>query len=194
MNFVVIILNHSTLIMLKGKKILLGISGGIAAYKCPELIRQLIVQDAEVKVVATKNGLEFVTPVTLQTVSRNRIYYEVFEPIGNFNPEHIAHADWGDVLLVAPATANIIGKFANGIADDALSTLFLAFNKQVFIAPAMNDKMYAHPIVQRNMKVLTDLGVQFIEPTYGELACGTEGKGRMEEPENIVDFVNNYFK
>lgn len=179
--------------MLKGKKILLGISGGIAAYKCPELIRQFIAQGAEVKVVATKNGLEFVTPVTLQTVSRNRVYFEVFEPIGNFNPEHISHADWGDFLLVAPATANVIGKFACGIADDALSTLFLAFDKKVFIAPAMNNKMYENPIVQRNMKVLTDFGVQFIEPAYGELACGTEGKGRMEEPENIVAFLNDYF-
>jgi phosphopantothenoylcysteine decarboxylase/phosphopantothenate--cysteine ligase len=176
--------------MLQGKKILLGISGGIAAYKCPELIRQLMAAGAAVKVVATKNALEFVTPVSLQTVSHNKIYYEIFEPIGNFNPEHISHADWGDWLLVAPATANIIGKFASGIADDALSTLFLAFNKPVFIAPAMNDKMYTHPIVMRNMQHLQAIGVQFIEPAYGELACGSTGKGRMEEPENIVTFLN----
>lgn len=179
--------------MLKGKKILLGISGGIAAYKCPELIRQLIAEGAEVKVVATKNALEFVTPVSLQTVSRNRVYFEVFEPIGNFNPEHISHADWGDMLLVAPATANIIGKFACGIADDALSTLYLAFDKPVFIAPSMNTRMYEHPVVQRNMRQLQTFNVQFIEPVYGELACNTLGKGRMEEPENIVTFLKEYF-
>ena len=108
--------------MLKGKKILLGISGGIAAYKCPELIRQLMAEGAEVRVVTTQNALWFVTPVTLQTLSRNKVYSEVFEPVSQFNPEHISHADWADALLVAPATANIIGKFANGIADDALST------------------------------------------------------------------------
>lgn len=179
--------------MLKGKKILLGISGGIAAYKCPELIRQLIAEGAEVKVIATRNALEFVTPVTLQTVSRNKLYYEVFEPINNFNPEHISHADWGDILLVAPATANIMGKFACGIADDALSTLFLAFDKPVFVAPAMNNRMYEHPIVQRNMRQLQAVDVQFIEPGYGELACNTIGKGRMEEPENIVAYLNDYF-
>jgi phosphopantothenoylcysteine decarboxylase/phosphopantothenate--cysteine ligase len=180
--------------MLQGKKILLGISGGIAAYKSPELVRQLIAEGAEVKVVATKNALEFVTVVTLQTLSRNKVYYEVFEPVGNFSTEHISHADWGDLLLVAPATANIIGKFAGGIADDALTTLFLAFDKPVFIAPAMNDKMYSHPIVERNMRQLQAIGVQFIEPVYGELACGTEGKGRMEEPENITAFLNDYFE
>ena len=109
-----------------------------------------------------------------------------------WSPEHISHADWGDFLVVAPATANIIGKFANGIADDALSTTFLAYDKPVFVAPAMNDKMYSHPIVQRNMNLLKEVGVVFIEPTYGELACGTTGKGRMEEPENIVAFLANH--
>lgn len=177
--------------MLQGKKILLGISGGIAAYKCPELIRQLMAEGAEVKVITTANALQFVTPVTLQTVSRHRVYSEVFEPVSQFSTEHISHADWGDILLVAPATANIIGKFASGIADDALSTTFLAFDKPVFIAPAMNDRMYKHPIVQRNMRQLQAIDVQFIEPAYGELACGTEGKGRMEEPENIVAYLDD---
>ena len=180
--------------MLRGKKILLGISGGIAAYKSPELVRQLIAEGAEVRVVATKNALEFVTPVTLQTVSKNKVYFEVFEPINNFSPEHRSHADCGDLLVVAPATANVIGKFAGGIADDALSTLFLAFDKPVFMAPAMNTKMYEHPIVQRNMRQLQAVDVQFIEPAYGELACNTVGKGRMEEPENIVAFLKDYFE
>ena len=177
--------------MLQGKKILLGISGGIAAYKCPELIRQLMAEGAEVRVVTTQNALWFVTPVTLQTLSRNKVYSEVFEPVSQFNPEHISHADWADALLVAPATANIIGKFANGIADDALSTTFLAFDKPVFVAPTMNDKMYEHPVVQRNIRELRAIDVQFIEPAYGELACGSVGKGRMEEPENIVAFLED---
>ena len=175
---------------LKGKKVLIGISGGIAAYKCPELVRQFIQAGAEVKVIATKNALEFTTEWTLMTLSRNKVYHQVFGPVGEWSPEHISHADWGDFLVVAPATANVIGKFASGIADDALSTTFLAFDKPVFIAPAMNDKMYKHPIVQRNMKILEEVGVTFIEPAYGELACGTTGKGRMEEPENIVAFLS----
>lgn len=176
--------------MLQGKRILLGISGGIAAYKCPELIRQLMTEGAEVRVVCTHNALNFVTICTLQTVSRNKVYSEVFEPVTTFNPEHVSHADWADVLLVAPATANVIGKFANGIADDALTTTFLAFDKPVFIAPAMNSRMYEHPIVQRNIRELRAVDVQFIEPAYGELACGVAGKGRMEEPENIVSFLD----
>lgn len=179
--------------MLKGKKILLGITGGIAAYKTPELVRQLIAAGAEVRVVATKNALEFVTVVSLQTVSRNRVYSEVFEPVTTFNPEHISHADWGDFMLVAPATANIIGKFSAGIADDALFTLYLAFPKKVFIAPAMNPAMYEHPIVQRNMQVLQEIGVSFIEPAYGELACQAVGKGRMQEPEEIVEYLKQFF-
>ena len=177
---------------LKGKKVLIGISGGIAAYKCPELVRQFIMAGAEVKVIATENALHFTTEWTLMTLSRNKVYHQVFAPVGEWSPEHISHADWGDFLVVAPATANIICKFANGIADDALSTTFLAYDKPVFVAPAMNDKMYSHPIVQRNMNLLKEVGVVFIEPTYGELACGTTGKGRMEEPENIVAFLANH--
>jgi phosphopantothenoylcysteine decarboxylase/phosphopantothenate--cysteine ligase len=177
--------------MLKGKKIILGISGGIAAYKCGELVRQFVQSGAEVRCVTTHNALQFITPVTLQTLSRNKVYTEVFEPVGVWNPEHVSHADWADCMVVAPATANIIGKFASGIADDALSTTFLAFDKPVFIAPAMNTKMYDHPIVQRNMDILREIGVEFIEPTEGELACGVVGKGRMEEPENIVAYLAN---
>lgn len=175
--------------MLKGKKIILGISGGIAAYKCGELVRQLVQAGAEVRCVTTQNALQFVTVVTLQSLSRNKVYTEVFEPVGVWNPEHVSHADWADAMIVAPATANIIGKFASGIADDALSTTFLAFDKPVYIAPAMNDKMYKSPIVQRNIEYLKSIGVEFIEPAYGELACGAVGKGRMEEPEQIVEIL-----
>ena len=180
--------------MLKGKKIILGISGGIAAYKCGELVRQLIQAGAEVRCVTTKNALEFVTVVTLQTLSRNKVYTEVFEPVGVWNPEHVSHSDWADAMIVCPATANIIGKFASGIADDALSTTFMAFDKPVFLAPAMNDKMYQHPVLQKNVQYLKSIGVHFIEPTCGELACGAVGKGRMEEPDEIVAVLENSLK
>ncbi len=178
---------------LNGKKILLGVSGGIAAYKIPELVRLLIKEGAEVKVVATENALRFVTPLTLQTLSGHRVYSDVFDEESEVSTEHISYADWGDMLLVAPATANIIGKFACGIADDALSTLFLAFDKTVFVAPAMNNKMYAHPITQRNIEQLTAIGVNIIEPTYGQLACHTEGKGRMEDPNKIVTLISDFW-
>ncbi len=175
--------------MIKDKKILLGISGGIAAYKCGELIRAFVRAGAEVKVIATRNALQFVTLMTLQTLSRNRVYTDMFDTSGDISPEHIAHADWADIMVVAPATANIIGKFACGIADDALSTTFLAFDKPVFIAPAMNTRMYCHPVVQRNIASLREMGVRFIDPAEGELACGTTGKGRMAEPAEIVEFI-----
>ena len=179
--------------MLKGKKIIVGISGGIAAYKTPELIRQLIKQGAEVKVITTPNALQFVTPLTLETVSQNAIYTEIFGAKNAHSTEHISLSDWADCMVVAPATANIVGKFATGIADDALSTEFLAFAKTVFVAPAMNVNMYEHPMVQENIKKLQDIGVQIIAPTEGELACGINAKGRMEEPIEIVRILHEYF-
>jgi len=179
--------------MLKGKRILLGISGGIAAYKTPELIRLFVKAGAEVKVIATQHALEFVTRLTLQTVSKNAVYSNTFEESNEYSTEHIALNDWADLLLVAPATANILGKFAGGIADDALSTTYLAFEKPVFVAPAMNCKMWAHSAVQANMEKLHSLGVRFIESTEGELACGDVGKGRMEEPSVIFKLLSEYF-
>ena len=179
--------------MLKGKRILLGISGGIAAYKTPELIRLFVKAGAEVKVITTEHALEFVTRLTLQTVSKNSVYSNTFEESNEYSTEHIALNDWADVLLVAPATANILGKFAGGIADDALSTTYLAFEKPVFVAPAMNCKMWAHPAVQENMDKLHNLGVRFIESTEGELACGDVGKGRMEEPIVIFRLISEFF-
>ena len=179
--------------MLKGKRILLGISGGIAAYKTPELIRLFVKAGAEVKVITTEHALEFVTRLTLQTVSKNAVYSNTFEESNEYSTEHIALNDWADVLLVAPATANILGKFAGGIADDALSTTYLAFEKPVFVAPAMNCKMWAHPAVQENMEKLHNLGVRFIESTEGELACGDVGKGRMEEPIVIFRLISEFF-
>jgi phosphopantothenoylcysteine decarboxylase / phosphopantothenate---cysteine ligase len=178
--------------MWKGKRILIGISGGIAAYKAPELIRLFVKAGAEVKVIATKNALQFVTRLTLDTVSKNRVYVDPYEEVNEYSTEHIALNDWAEILLVAPATANIIGKFASGIADDALSTAYLAFDKPVFVAPAMNRKMYGHPSVQKNIAYLQTNGVHFIGPAVGELACGETGIGRMEEPAAIFAALSDF--
>jgi len=178
--------------MWRGKRIILGISGGIAAYKIPELIRLFVKAGAEVQVVVTKNALEFVTRLTLETVSKHKIYVDPFAEVNAYLTEHISITDWGDLFIIAPATADVLGKFAGGIADDALSTTFLAFNKPVFMVPAMNWKMYTHPGVQKNMEYLREIGVRFLEPTEGELACGDFGKGRMEEPAAIFKTVSDY--
>lgn len=178
--------------MWKGKHVLLGISGGIAAYKTPELVRLFVKAGAEVRVIATPSALQFVSALSLETVSGNPVYHALYDSPQPVKTEHIALADWGDLLLVAPATANVLGKMANGIADDALTTHYLAFTKPVFAAPAMNTRMYHHPAVQRNMVTLKQDGVVFIEPTSGELACGDVGKGRMEDTANIFRFLNDY--
>lgn len=168
-------------------KIVVGITGGIAAYKAPELVRLLVKAGHEVRCAATEHALQFVTRVTLETVSGAPLYHDLFASGGT---EHISLKDWGDLLLVAPATANIIGKVASGIADDALSTLLLAFSgKPVVMAPAMNSLMWAHPAVQRNLASLKSWGIRMVGPAEGELACGTSGVGRMVEPEEIVRSV-----
>ena len=169
--------------------IVLGISGGIAAYKSLSLIRLFQKNNAEVKVVVTPNALHFVTPLSLQTLSQNKVYTDPFQILENVDVEHIALAEWADALVVAPATANIIGKFAHGIADDALSTLFLACSKPVFLAPAMNTKMLHHPAVQQNIHILRQRGCHILESGAGYLACGTTGDGRMQEPEQLCDAV-----
>lgn len=172
--------------MLSGRQILLGITGGIAAYKAAELVRQLVKAEAKVKVVMTKNACQFITPLTLQTLSGNKVYTDTFEAGVDYQIEHIALTDSSDLTVVAPATANIIGKFAGGIADDLLSTLLLAAKPPVLVAPAMNTRMWENPSVQRNIEKLKSQGVHFIDPQEGELACKTVGKGRMAEPEEIL--------
>lgn len=179
--------------MLKGKKILLGISGGIAAYKSMLLIRLFKKAGAEVRVVATESAMWFVSRVTIESLSQNKLYDKVFGEENDYTTEHISLTDWGDVFVVAPATANIIGKYANGIADDALSTSLMAFDKKVFVAPAMNCKMYENFAFQSNLTRLKDNNVEIIEPATGYLACGYEGKGRMEEPDVIFSVVEKYF-
>ena len=172
-------------------RIVVGITGGIAAYKAPELVRLLKKQGHEVRCAATAHALEFTTRATLETVSGAPLYSDLFASGGT---EHISLKDWGELLVVAPATANIIGKVASGIADDALSTLLLAFShKPIIMAPAMNSDMWAHPAVQRNIETLRGWGIRLVGPAEGELACGTSGTGRMAEPETIAEAVNSLF-
>lgn len=175
--------------MCKNLHIVIGITGGIAAYKSLSLIRLFKKAGAEVKVVATPHALEFVTPLTLQTLSQNSVYSDMFGTAEHVDVEHISLAEWADAVVVAPATANIIGKLANGIADDALSTMLLACTKPLFFAPAMNKNMLAHPAVQQNLQTLQQRGVTLVGPDAGFLACGTTGEGRMKEPEEIFTTI-----
>lgn len=170
--------------------IILGITGGIAAYKAPLLARLLVKAGHNVQCVITDHALQFVTPLTLETVSERKLYGDLFAVTNDHTTEHISLKDWGDLCVVAPATANILGKMASGIADDALSTLLLAFTgKPVVMCPAMNTQMWNNPAVQRNVATLRKEGVLFVEPASGELACGTVGAGRMAEPQKIADYV-----
>lgn len=174
------------------RHIVIGITGGIAAYKSLSLIRLFKTAGYDVRVVATHNALQFVTKLSIETLAQSTLYFDSFESPEEYQVEHISLADWADLVVVAPATANIIGKWANGIADDALSTFLLAVTKPIFMAPAMNCNMYNHPAVQENMKTLQQRGVTILEPDNGFLACGYEGKGRMMEPDQIFQSVTHF--
>ena len=178
---------------LDGKKILLGVTGSIAGYKSAQIIRLLVKQGAEVKVVMTPLAKEFITPLTLATLAKNPILVDFFDPTnGNWN-SHVKLGMWADAYVIAPASANTIGKMANGIADNLLLTSYLSAKCPVFIAPAMDLDMFAHPAMQRNLETLRSFGNLVIESTSGELASGLDGKGRMEEPENIVRYLDDFF-
>ncbi len=179
---------------MKNKKILLCVTGGIAVYKAVALTSKLIQQGAEVKVIMSQSACKFVTPLSFQALSRNEVFTDTFEEKNPAVISHIDLADWADVVLVAPATANVIGKLANGIADDMITTTLLASPAPVWIAPAMNVHMYDHPAVKHNMERLVTFGYRFIEPGEGFLACGYVGKGRLEEPETIVEGLKRYFQ
>lgn len=169
----------------------MGISGGIAAYKIPELIRLLKKAGADVQVVTTKNALEFVTPLTLQTVSGHKVYSDVFAAINEHSTEHISLPDWADLMIIAPATANVLCKIANGIADDALTTTFAAMREPVVIAPAMNTNMYESPATQKAISELAKWeNITMLDAASGELACGTTGKGRMQEIDVLVAAID----
>ena len=177
--------------MMKGKKILLAVTGGIAAYKSAELIRLFIKNDAQVKVLMTKNAQEFITPLTLQTLSSHPVYRETFSLIKDFDIAHIALAQEADILVIAPATANIIGKIAAGLADDLLTTVVMATKAPVLICPSMNTNMYENAIVRENIQKLTFRGYHMMKADSGELACKSEGVGRLPELSDIVEEVKS---
>ncbi len=172
--------------MLKGSNILVGVTGGIAAYKTATVIRLLVKEGADVKVIMTAHAKEFITPLTFATLSRNQVMTDFFDPVtGNWN-SHVDLGLWAGLFLVAPATANTIGKMATGIADNLLLTTYLSARCPVLIAPSMDMDMLNHPSVRRNIEILSERGNMIIEPATGYLASGLTGKGRMAEPENIV--------
>ncbi len=181
------------MLALKNKNIILGITGGIAAYKSAFLTRLLVKAGANVKVIMTPNAKQFITPLTLATLSKNVVYSEFFNAEnGNWN-SHVDLGLWADLMIIAPATASSIGKMANGIADNLLITTYLSAKCPIFIAPAMDLDMYKHPSTTKNIDTLKSFQNIIIEPPSGELASGLDGKGRMEEPENIIKVLNNYF-
>ncbi|MCF6179910.1 MAG: bifunctional phosphopantothenoylcysteine decarboxylase/phosphopantothenate--cysteine ligase CoaBC, partial [Geopsychrobacter sp.] len=171
--------------MLQGKTVVLGVSGGIAVYKAVELLRLLIKAQAEVHVVMTKNACEFVTPLTFQTLSHNPVHTELFDLYQEQEIGHISLAERADLFLVAPATANLVGKLANGLADDLLSTSLMATRGKVLLCPAMNTNMYENPRYQRNQQLLADDGYHLLQPISGDLACGWQGMGKLPDPEQI---------
>lgn len=179
--------------MLNGKKILICVTGGIAVYKAVALVSKLSQAGAQVKVVMTQSAMEFVTPLTFQAMSRNDVFYDTFDEKDSRVIAHIDLADWADLVIVAPATANVIGKMANGIGDNMVTTILLATTAEVWIAPAMNVHMYENKSVIRNIARLHEDGYKFIEPSEGFLACGYVGKGRLEEPEKIAQLVAERF-
>ena len=171
------------------KTVVLGVSGGIAAYKACDVVSRLRKENIQVNVIMTKHATEFVSALTFQSISQNPVAVEMFEPVTNWDIEHISLAKKADIFLIAPATANVIGKIANGIADDMLSTTVMATKAPVVIAPAMNTNMYENPVTQANIQKLKDLGYIFIEPGYGRLACGDLGPGKLAEPDLIVENI-----
>ena len=175
------------------KNILIGVTGGIAAYKVVEVASRLKKSGANVKVMMTRNATEFVSPRTFQEITNNAVSVEMFGDAANFHVAHIGLAKFADLILIAPATTNFLAKAANGIADDLLTTTILAFDGKILVAPAMNTKMFENPATQENLKILRARGVKILEPASGELACGTSGKGRLPEPEEICAAVEKIF-
>ena len=172
---------------LRNKNIILGVTGGIACYKVVSLVGLLKKEGANVDVIMTKHATEFVGPITFQTISQNPVVVDMFELIKNADVRHISLAEKADAIIIAPATANIIGKVANGIADDMLSTVIMACKKPVIFAPAMNNNMYLNPIVQSNISKLKNYGYHFVDPQVGHLACGTNAIGKLADIKNIFN-------
>ena len=180
--------------MLKGKKILVGVTGGIAAYKTATIIRLLIKDGAEVKVIMTNHAKEFITPLTLAALSKNPVLTQFYDPSNGDWNSHVDLGIWADIYLIAPATANSIAKMAGGIADNLLLTAYLSARCPVFVAPSMDVDMLKHPSTIINIETLKAFGNTILEPASGELASGLTGKGRMAEPEEIVEEIRSFFK
>lgn len=176
--------------MIKNKNIVIGITGGIACYKVCEIISYLVREGVNVDVIMTKNATEFITPLTIEILSKNKVIIDMFEKKEHFEVEHISLARKADLILVVPATANIIGKVANGIADDMLSTTIMATTSKIVFVPAMNNEMYNNKIVQENIEKLKKYGYEFINPVEGNLACGYKAIGKLAKKETIINFVN----
>ena len=178
---------------LENKKILLIVGGGISAYKSLDLIRLLQRKGSSVKVVLTKSGKKFVTTLSISSLSKNRVFEEIFDRKNNGKIDHISLSRWADMILVIPATANFISKISKGGADDLASTIILASNKDVFLVPAMNVRMWLHKATQKNLNTLIDYGYKFIGPEDGEMACGEYGKGKMSSPRQILSLIEKFF-
>lgn len=176
-----------------GKNILIGVTGGIAAYKVVEVASRLKKSGANVKIMMTRNATEFVTPRTFQEITNNAVSVEMFGDAANFNVAHISLAEFADLILIAPATANFLAKMAHGIADDLLTTTILAFDKEILLCPSMNTKMFDNPATQANLAMLKARGIKILEPNSGNLACGTVGKGRLPEPQEICAEIEKIF-
>ena len=179
---------------LENKKILLIIGGGISAYKSLDLIRLLLKKHSSIKVVLTKSGKKFVTSLSISSLSKNRVFEEMFDEKNKGKIDHISLSRWADLILVMPATANFMSKIARGSADDLASTIILASNKEIFLVPAMNVRMWIHKATQKNLNALIEYGYKFIGPIDGEMACGEYGKGKMSSPRQILSFLDKYFK
>ncbi|MDB9784143.1 bifunctional phosphopantothenoylcysteine decarboxylase/phosphopantothenate--cysteine ligase CoaBC [Pelagibacteraceae bacterium] len=179
---------------LNNKKILLIIAGGISAYKTLDLIRLLRKSDVQIKTILTKSGKKFVTPLSVTSLTGQKPYESIFNINNEAEIDHISLSRWADIVLVVPTTANFMSKLISGKADDLATTVLLASNKDVFLIPAMNVRMWLHKATQRNLKELLDIGYKFIGPTSGEMACGEYGEGKMSSPRQIFSFLNNYFK
>ncbi|MDU7967415.1 MAG: bifunctional phosphopantothenoylcysteine decarboxylase/phosphopantothenate--cysteine ligase CoaBC, partial [Paeniclostridium sordellii] len=175
--------------MLKDKTVVLGVSGGIAVYKACDLVSKLKKAGINVHVIMTKSATEFVAPLTFQTLSQNYVVEDMFESPKTWDVEHISLAKKADLFVLAPATANVIGKVANGISDDMLTTTVMATKAKVLVAPAMNTNMYENPIVQRNIQILKDLNYEFVEPESGRLACGDVGSGKLASVDTIFEKI-----
>ena len=179
---------------LKNKKVLLIICGGIAAYKSLEIIRLLKKNNVTIKTILTKNGSEFVTPLSITSLSQSKVYQDLFSLENESEMDHISLSRWADAILIAPATANTISKIANGNSDDLASTVILASNKKIFLAPAMNVRMWEHQSTKENIIKLQNFGYNLIGPVVGDMACGEFGEGKMSEPSEIINSLENYFR